>query len=392
MRVVLLGQGMVANHFAVGLERIKQGELQPYGVPLADFPLPYRIEDIEVVASYDVDEDKVGKSLYRIAREALEGVPIPKTLRDIYVRRGVHLGSLRGLPFKASGLEERMSLAEAVDRLVDEWRELGADVIVNVITTERGVEFGDLGRLLSVIESDERDAVSASQLYAYAAARYSAEVRPVAFINVIPSPLANDPAYVELFQESRGVVLGDDGATGATPLTADLLEHLAERGRKVRFVVQFNIGGNTDFLALTIPEKNVMKERTKSSIVEDILGYDAPHYIKPTGYVETLGDKKYVALHIEYVTFNGLVDELYVNMRLNDSPALAGKLVDLVRLGRLAVDAGLYGTIYEINAFYMKKPGPKGSKSISKIVAYHRMVEWLKKKVLGRLPARLPSS
>jgi myo-inositol-1-phosphate synthase len=200
----------------------------------------------------------------------------------------------------------------------------------------------------------------------------------MAFVNMIPTPLANDPVFVKLYEEANSLILGDDGATGATPLTADLLEHLAERNRKVRFIVQFNIGGNTDFLALTIPERNLMKEKTKSSIVEDILGYDVPHYIKPTGYVETIGDRKFVAMDIEWITFNGLIDELIVNMRINDSPALAGLAVDLGRLAKAALDKGIKGTFYEVNAFYMKNPGPKEAKNKARIKAYYDMLEKLK--------------
>lgn len=111
------------------------------------------------------------------------------------------------------------------------------------------------------------------------------------FVNVIPTFIANDPAFVELAKENSLVVFGDDGATGATPFTADVLSHLAQRNRYVKDVAQFNIGGNMDFLALTDDGKNKSKEFTKSSIVKDILGYDAPHYIKPTGYLEPLGDK-----------------------------------------------------------------------------------------------------
>jgi myo-inositol-1-phosphate synthase len=194
---------------------------------------------------------------------------------------------------------------------------------------------------------------------------------------VIPIYLANDPAYVELYKKTSSLVFGDDGASGATPLTADLLEHLYERNRYVNFVVQFNIGGNTDFLALTIPEKNIMKETTKSSIVKDILGYDAPHYIKPTGFVDTIGDKKYVALHIEYYTFNGLKEELYVNYRINDSPSLAGLVVDLIRIGKWGLEKGYSGTLYPVNAFFMKKPGPLTARSISKINAYRLLMRLL---------------
>ena len=379
LKVVLLGQGMVATHFAIGLERIKRGELKPYGVPLANHDLPYKIKDIEIVASYDVDDNKVGKTLYTIAKSSVDELPIPETLKEIPVRRGIHLRSLEGLGYHASGLEDEMELSKAIERLLDEWHSLDVDVVVNIITTEHCQPFEKVNVVEKIIRCNKLDRISASQAYAYVAALYSKIHKPIAFINAIPSPLANDPAFIELYRNWGGVILGDDGATGATPLTADLLEHFKERNRKVLFIVQFNIGGNTDFLALTIPEKNLMKEHTKSSIVKDILGYDAPHYIKPTGYVETLGDKKFVSIHMEYLTWNGLKDEFYVNARINDSPALAGSLADLVRLGKIAVDKGLHGTIPEINAFYMKKPGPRGTKSIAKIVAYQRMIKWLNK-------------
>ena len=134
-----------------------------------------------------------------------------------------------------------------------------------------------------------------------------------------------------------------------------------------------------DFLALTLPEKNKMKEFTKSSVVEDILGYDAPHYIKPTGYLEPLGDKKFVSMHIWWKTFNGLEDELVVNMRINDSPALAGLLVDLIRISKSLLDRGYRGTVYEVNAFFMKKPGPPGSRNVARVIAYHNLLNMLRK-------------
>jgi myo-inositol-1-phosphate synthase len=382
IRVVLVGQGLVATHFAVGVERIKAGELEPYGVPLAKYKLPYGFNDIEIVASYDVDNAKVGKTVYEVAKESVGDIlPVPETLKNVTVRRGIHLGSLRGLPFDAQGLEDQLgSVKAAIETLVDEWKKIQPDVIVNVATTEPAKPFNSVEALVKAIEEDDRERLSASHAYAYAAYLYAKETgRSVGFVNVIPSPLARDDAIVKLYAEAKSVVLGDDGATGATPLTADLLEHLAERNRYVYSIAQFNIGGNTDFLALTVPERNKMKEETKSSIVKDILGYDAPHYIKPTGYLEPLGDKKFVAMHIWWKTFNGLEDELVVNMRINDSPALAGLLVDLVRLAKILLEKGVYGTCYEVNAFYMKDPGPRGAKNMGRIRAYYNMLDYLKR-------------
>ncbi len=392
VRTVILGHGMVANHLVVGLERIKNGDMEPYGVPFGNKDLGIDFDEIEIVASYDIDSHKVGKTAYTVARRAIgDQVPVPKSLRELVIREGVHLGSVEGLPIKATGLDKRYSLGDLVDILVDEWREYEPDVFLNMLTTEHGKPFEDLEALEYAIEEDNRERLTATQFYAYAAAKYSREHKRAVFINVIPVPLANDPAIVKLYKLSKGLVLGDDGATGATPLTADLLEHMAERNRHVLSIAQFNIGGNMDFLALTIPEKNIMKEFTKSSIVEDILGYDAPHYIKPTGYLGPLGDKKFVSMHIEYITFNGLRDELVVNYRINDSPSLAGMCVDLIRLGKIALDSGCTGTCYPINAFFMKKPGPKEAKSVSKIVAFQRLVDFLSERgieILSDLESR----
>ena len=36
VRVVILGQGYVGSIFAIGLERIKKGEVNYYGIPLAN--------------------------------------------------------------------------------------------------------------------------------------------------------------------------------------------------------------------------------------------------------------------------------------------------------------------------------------------------------------------
>ncbi|NOZ88565.1 MAG: myo-inositol-1-phosphate synthase [Crenarchaeota archaeon] len=381
VRVVIVGQGLVATHFAVGLERIKAGELEPYGVPLARYKLPYRIEDLEIVGSYDVDEEKVGRSVYEVARRLVGDIlPVPETLKEIVVRRGIHLGSMVGLPFKVKGLEEELgSTKAAIERLVDEFKEMRPDVVINAATTEPARAFNSVDALLEAIERDDRDRLSASHAYAYAAYLYAKETgRKVVFVNVIPSPLARDDAIVALYEKAASLVLGDDGATGATPLTADLLEHMAERNRYVLSIAQFNIGGNTDFLALTVPERNKMKEETKSSVVKDILGYDAPHYIKPTGYLEPLGDKKFVSMHIWWKTFNGLEDELVVNMRINDSPALAGLLVDLARIGKALLDRDVKGTAYPVNAFFMKDPGPRGSRNKARIRAYYDMLQYLR--------------
>ncbi|PUA33942.1 MAG: myo-inositol-1-phosphate synthase [Zestosphaera tikiterensis] len=375
IKVVLLGAGYVATHLAVGLERLKKRLVEPYGIPLANYKLPYKIEDIEIVGVYDVDNSKVGKSLYEIATQVMgSDYPIPEELKKLKVSRGVHRDSTKGMGFSATGLDDVRGVPEAVDVLVSEWLSLKPDVVVNVITTEYGNSYPSKEVAEEYILSGKSPA---THVYAYITAKYASKVGQAAFVNAIPTPVANNDGLLNLLEESGVVVFGDDGATGATPLTADILEHMFQRNRKVEFIVQFNIGGNTDFYALTLEDKNKMKEITKSSMVKDILGYETPTYIKPTGYLEPLGDKKYVAMHLEYISFNGFRDSIYINARINDSPALAGILVDLIRIGKIALDRGVRGTVYPVNAFFMKKPGPNNSRNIAKTRAYYELLRWL---------------
>jgi myo-inositol-1-phosphate synthase len=362
MRTAIFGQGYVASILNVGLERIKKGEIGYEGIPLAD-ALPLNIEDIEIVTAFDIDESKVGNRLSKVVRQYWEGNISFE--RDYIIKKGYR-------DHRGSG--EEIDLEEVVGKLIDEYSKKDIEIFVNLITTERAEPFMDVREVKRAIRKNDVDRISPAQLYFYSVAQYE---RPTAFINCIPTPLANDPAMVKLAKETNTVLFGDDGASGATPLTADILEHLRERRRKINSICQFNIGGNTDFLSLTEPERNLAKELTKSSIVEDILGYDVPHYIKPTGYLEPLGDKKFVSMHISYTSFNGAEDEWIINARINDSPALAGLIVDLIRLAKIAIDREEYGTIYPVNAFYMKMPGPREAKSIPKIHAFERLNEWV---------------
>ncbi len=374
MRTAIFGQGYVASILAAGLQRIKEGEIGYEGIPLAEH-IPESIEEIELVRAFDIDERKVGRRLSDIVSWYWNGGISFEN--DYTVKRGYRQpqrSSGEGGEEMLNGAMADTGLEEVVWRLVEEYERDEVEVFINLTTTENVQPFHDATELERAIRENRYDRVSASQLYFYSVTQYD---KPSAFINCIPAQIANDPACVELAKRNSCVVFGDDGASGATPLTADILEHMRQRSRRVLCISQFNIGGNTDFLSLMEPERNLAKETTKSSIVHDILGYEVPHYIKPTGYLMPLGDKKFVAMHIPYISFNGAEDELTITARINDSPALAGMLVDLIRLAKIAIERGEYGTVYPINAFYMKMPGPRDAKAIPKVFAFELVRSWI---------------
>ena len=379
VKVAILGQGYVATIFAWGLARLKKGLIDPWGVPLAgvDFGVP--IESLEVVASFDVDAAKVGRSLYEVAR--VYGLEPEPELKEVVVQPGLKLRSSPSF-IKTLALDDEHPLEDArakFEELLDDSR---PDVFIDVTTTAKSKP---LFTWEEVEKGIAEGSLPHSQVYAYLAL----ERRGVAYVNAQPAHVACSPAFVNRAAERGSLVLGDDGATGATPLTVDIAEHLAERNRRVLSIAQFNIGGNADFLSLTEPERNLAKEETKSGFLENVLGYEPPHFIRPTGYLEPLGDRKFVAMHIQWVSFGGFVDELVVNMRINDSPALAGYLVDLSRLAYASLRAGVYGTVPEINLFYMKRPGPHGTRHKAKILAYRDLLSFVERLREARgLPAR----
>ena len=62
-----------------------------------------------------------------------------------------------------------------------------------------------------------------------------------------------------------------------------------------------------------------------------------------------------------------------------DCPSLRGQrhIRELIKLLEEALDKRAYGTVYEVNAFYMKNPGPKGKGNIPRIIAHEKMRMWV---------------
>lgn len=116
------------------------------------------------MGSYDVDRAKIGKKLSEVVKQYWNDVD--SLTSDPEIRKGVHLGSVRNLPIEAEGLEDSMTLKEAVDTLVKEWTELDPDVIVNTCTTEAFIPFGNKEDLLKAIENNDKERLTATQVYA----------------------------------------------------------------------------------------------------------------------------------------------------------------------------------------------------------------------------------
>lgn len=360
----ILGCGYVGTTLIVGLEKLKRGQIDYTGVPLGD-SLKYSANDINIKLILDVDKNKIGKRVSEISHlYNLENYGKVKILN------GVELKSCENLPIEISSIDQEHDLEKCSEIIGNYIVDNELDVIIILTPTEE-IENNLEGKKL--LEGK----VTASLFYTYCALK-AAEKRKkgICVINGIPSEIANSSYFIKLAEKTNSIIIGDDISSGQSRLLSDLMEHLKEINRIPLSIIGANWGGNMDFLRLEDKKRNESKRKTKTGCATDILGYNVPSDIRPTGFLKPLEDKKVVFKHIPYKGFNNIVDELFICGRISDSPAAAGLLIDMIRLGKISLDNNLKGVVPEINHFYCKR----FNKQKSKIIAFQELKKWLEDK------------
>ncbi|NOQ56172.1 MAG: myo-inositol-1-phosphate synthase [Nanohaloarchaea archaeon] len=374
LKIGFFGFGYVAATLTCGIERVKAGEIDLTGVPLENRIPGCNVEEIEVVCGFDVDKKKIGKDVSSF----ISMYPELKTMDSfdkIKIHQGVNLNSAEGMPFKTESIDDNHTLYECAKIIVERIIEEDLDCTITVTATEEIYDVDSVSALEAIIKEDRKDKITASMFYAYCAFLAAKKrERGIVHINGIPSKIANSPVFSELSEKSGSVLIGDDISSGQSRLLSDLMEHYKEINRTILSAVGANWGGNMDFYRLQDEKRNESKKITKTGCAKDILGYDMPSDIKPHAYLQNLGDKKAIFMHFPMKLFNGAEDEIYICGRINDSPAAAGMLIDMGRLGALAVSRGESGVNATINSFYCKWFG----KQHSKILAYQKLIGWVK--------------
>ncbi|RLG91923.1 MAG: inositol-3-phosphate synthase [Candidatus Hecatellales archaeon] len=292
----------------------------------------YRIRDIEFVAAFDVDPRKIGKDL----AEAIFTPPnctvkfsdVPKL--GVKVQPGPILDGVASHMWKAFGLEEGEEV-EPVN-VADVLRESGADMLISYLPVGSG---------------------KATEFYANEALRAGC-----GFINAIPEFIASDPVWAKRFEDANLPLAGDDikSQIGATILHRTLVNLLESRGVKVEETYQLNIGGNTDFLNMTVEERLSRKRISKTEAVTSLLPYEIPVRIGPSDYVSFLKDRKICYIYIKGRKFGDVPVYIDVKLNVEDSPNSAGVMIDVIRAMKLALDRGIKGVLTSISAYAFKHP------------------------------------
>jgi len=177
-------------------------------------------------------------------------------------------------------------------------------------------------------------------------------------LNCILEFIASDPEWARRFEQAGLPIAGDDikSQVGATIVHRALVNLLVRRGAKILETYQLNIGGNTDFLNMTMEERLKTKRISKTEAVTSLVPYEVPTRIGPSDYVDFLGDTKVCYIYIRALKFGGTELTIDLKLKVEDSPNSAGVVVDVIRAVKLALDRGIAGPLISISAWAFKHP------------------------------------
>jgi myo-inositol-1-phosphate synthase len=334
IRVALAGTGNCAYSFA---QFVAMAQAHPdVRLPglMCDTIGPYRLSDVTIVAAFDVDEKKVGRTI----RQAFTAPTISATsFFPLGADAGAEVFPAPVLDGVDGPLRQTIRIADAANATTaEEVAKHLADQEVDVLTI-----------LLPT------GASHATQMFARAALAAGVSV-----VNGTPTELARRDDLSREFGSSGLTLLGDDlrSHMGATTLHTALIELLMSRGLVPQSTYQLNIGGNTDFLNLADSQRSSSKFASKANALFAAGVTDLDVSAGPTGYVRHLGDTKVCYLDIRAESVLGSIVEVEVKLKVEDSPNAAGVLANAVRAAKVAQDRGLFGTVNDASPMLFKSP------------------------------------
>jgi myo-inositol-1-phosphate synthase len=292
----------------------------------------YGIGDIEFVAAFDIDVNKVGKDL----SEAIFAPP-NNTIKFADVP---HLGLPVDRGMTHDGIGKYVSdlvqkTPGSTSDIVGILKERQCDVVVNYLPV--GSEMATKWYVEQVLSAG------------------------CALVNCIPVFIAKENYWRSRFEERGLPIIGDDikSQVGATILHRILTRLFEDRGATIDNTYQLNFGGNTDFLNMLERERLVSKKISKTGAVTSQmdLPVEPDHvHIGPSDHVPWLQDRKWCYIRMEGKLFGGAPVNIETKLEVWDSPNSAGVVVDAIRCAKLALDRGEAGAIVGPSAYFMKSP------------------------------------
>jgi len=333
IRVAVVGVGNCASSLIQGVHFYADAQDDDFVPGLMHVRLgDYHVSDLEFVAAFDVDADKVGKDLSAAIHSGQNNTPIFAEVPwlDVTVQRGPTLDGLGAyLGHKIS--ESQSPVADVVQVLRDQ----RVDVLVSYLPV---------------------GSQQATEFYADCAIQAG-----VAFVNAIPVFISSNPAWQARFEAAGLPVLGDDikSQVGATIVHRVLANLFKARGVKLERTSQLNVGGNMDFYNMLDRSRLESKKISKTNAVVSQLD-EAPDpenvYIGPSDYVPWLQDRKWAHIRLEGRSFGNQPLTVELKLEVVDSPNSAGVMIDAIRCAKIALDRGLAGAIEAPSSYFFKTP------------------------------------
>jgi len=347
INVAIIGVGNCASSLVQGIHYYREAKETEFVPGLMHVNLGgYHISDINFVAAFDIDKNKVGKDLaeaiFTKPNNTFKFTDVPAT--EVIVQRGMThdgLGKyLSQIIQKAPG-----PTADIVEIL----KETQTDVVINYLP----------------VGSEEATKWYIEQVLAAGCA----------FVNCIPVFIAREKYWQNRFSEKGLPIIGDDvkSQVGATITHRVLTRLFRDRGVKLERTYQLNFGGNTDFLNMLERERLESKKISKTTSVTSQLDYELDPddiHVGPSDYVPWLADRKFCHVRMEGQTFGDVPLNLELKLEVWDSPNSAGVVIDAIRCCKLALNQELKGTLVAPSAYFMKSPPIQYTDDEA-----HRMVE-----------------
>jgi myo-inositol-1-phosphate synthase len=333
VRVAIVGVGNCANSFIQGVQYYKDADPADQVPGLMHVDLGgYHVRDVELVAAFDIDAEKVGKDLSEAIwsgqNDTIEFAEVPNL--GVKVERGMTHDGL-GKYLKQKITKAPGPTADIVGIL----RESRADVVVCYLPV--GSEAATKWYVEQALEAG------------------------VGFVNCLPVFIARETYWDQRFVEAGLPIIGDDikSQVGATIVHRQLARLFHERGVELQHTSQLNVGGNMDFFNMLERERLDSKKISKTNAVTSVMGTELPDrdvHVGPSDYVPWLTDRKWAHIRLEGKAFGDVPLTVELKLEVWDSPNSAGVVIDAVRLIKLALNNGLSGQLDGPSSYLMKSP------------------------------------
>ena len=333
VRVAIIGVGNCASSFVQGIHYYQDAPIDTKIPGLMHTVLGgYHVGDIEIVAAFDIDKNKVGKdvaeAIYVEPNNTYKFADVPKL--GVPVHRGM---THDGLGKYLSQVIEKAP--GPTDDVVGILKATKADVVINYLPV--GSEEATKWYVEQILDAG------------------------CAMVNCIPVFIAREKYWQKRFEERGLPIIGDDikSQVGATITHRVLARLLEDSGVRLVRTYQVNFGGNTDFLNMLERERLESKKISKTNAVTSMLGHQLNAndvHVGPSDYVPWLTDRKWAYIRLEGTTFGDVPLNVELKLEVWDSPISAGVVIDAVRCAKLALDRKIKGALVAPSSYFMKSP------------------------------------